>query len=379
MMRIAFLSTVYGYPFGGADILWSHAADIALGRGDAVLVGVTPAVAAHARVQSMIRQGARHFPTGVPTIPRSQRDRIKRRMEYAAGETASLVSALRIFRPDRVIFSCGGTYDLVREGRVLGFLQDQRIPYFVIANWQTEAPFLSPVDLQRAGAAFCGARRIFFVSRRNLEITRRHLALPLRHASLIQVPIRPPPSGGVPWPAGDTPTFAVVARLEHVKGLDLLLPALAQFPGASQSWRLNIHGEGPGHDALQLLASQLGLSRHVRFHGFVPDLAGIWRENQCLVSASRDEGLPTAMIEALLYGRPVIATRVGAAEEWIEEGVTGFICDPGSVESLADAIRRAWCAKSAWSGMGSAARQRASARHVPDDAGRLLAPEFVVY
>ena len=379
MIRTAFLSTVYGYPLSGADSLWARAAEIALARGDSVFIGVTPQVASHPRVRQMIQAGARFFSTATPTIPRDAVDRVRRKIDLVAGSSDSLVSALRKFRPDRVIFSCGGTYDLVREGRVLDCLRALRIPYAVIANWQTESPTLGPVDMKRAQDSFRDAEQLFFVSHRNLAITRRHLEMALPQAALIQCPLRPPPDGGAPWPGGDTPAFAAIARLEPVKGLDLLLSALAQSPGLTVPWRLNLYGEGPDRDSLQQQAHQLGLSERVFFRGFVASLDEIWQDNHCLISASRDEGLPTVMLEALLYGRPVIATRVGAAEEWIDEGETGFICAPHSVGALAQTLATAWLARSRWRDMGRTAHARAVEKYRPDDVLRLLPPAYVVH
>lgn len=377
-MRIAFLSTVYGYPLSGADSLWTGACEMALARGDSVFIGVAAQVAAHSRVQHMIQAGAHFFATATPGIPRDRIDQVHRKIDLVAGSSGSLISGLRKFRPDHVIFSCGGTYDLVREGRTLEYLRAQRVPYSVIANWQTETPHLSPVDMKRARAGFRDAAQLFFVSHRNLAITRRHLRMSLPQAALIQCPLRLPPDGGSPWPSLETPSFAAVARLEPVKGLDLLLPALTRSPGLGVPWRLNVYGEGPDSGDLKRQARQLGLAERVCFRGFVASLDEIWRENHCLISASRDEGLPTVMIEALLYGRPVIATQVGAAEEWIEEGKTGFICAPHSVEALALAIDTAWLARPRWREMGRIAHESAHRKHRPGDVLRLLQPGYAV-
>lgn len=379
MMRVAFVSTVYGYAFSGADSLWVRAAELAVARGDAVLIAATPAVTAHPRLHALIQKGARGFSSQVPDIPNTAIDRVRRKLEYVSAGSESLVSALHEFCPDRVIFSCGGTYDLVREGRVIGFLRAQRIPYRVIANWQTEKPFLSPIDLGRARACFQDADRLYFVSHRNLEITRRHLGLPLRHAELIQVPIRIPRAGGAPWPELSVPAFAAIGRLEPVKAFDILLSALAKSPGTTEAWYLNIYGEGAGQGEIQHQADALGIADRVRFHGFVSNLDEIWKDNHCLISASRDEGLPTVMIEALMYARPVIATRVGAATEWISEDKTGFTCEPGSVDALSKTIDRAWKVRSRWRTMGADAHRRAVAKYLPDDALRLIEPAFAVY
>lgn len=80
-----------------------------------------------------------------------------------------------------------------------------------------------------------------------------------------------------------------------------------------------------------------------------------------------------------MYARPVIATRVGAAREWIAEDETGFTCDPESVDALSNAISRAWKVRSRWRTMGADAHRRAAAKYLPDDALRLIEPVFAVY
>jgi len=77
------------------------------------------------------------------------------------------------------------------------------------------------------------------------------------------------------------------------------------------------------------------------------------------VLPSRGEGLSLAMLEAMMCGRPVIATDVGGCREVLEEGVTGFIAEDASEDALGRALERAWAVRSKWQAMGASAHQKA--------------------
>lgn len=76
--------------------------------------------------------------------------------------------------------------------------------------------------------------------------------------------------------------------------------------------------------------------------------------------------------EAMLHGRPVLATRVGGAEDWIEDGATGWLCPAPTLELLADSLARAWRDRTRWPQMGQAARRAAKARYRPDGHLQLI-------
>ena len=99
------------------------------------------------------------------------------------------------------------------------------------------------------------------------------------------------------------------ARLETVKGVDLLIEAFARLdaPGAI----LVLAGEGGEDGALRSLAARLGVGARVHFLGALSDMAGFYPALDLYVQPSRNEGLPLAPLEALSSGAPVIATRVG--------------------------------------------------------------------
>src|SRR5438874_1177390 len=106
-MRLAFISTVLGYPWGGADTLWTRAAEEAGRRDDALFISVSPLVASHARIAEMTTQGAVLHIRTAPVASVSFKARLLRKLGLVRSPDADLIAALRNFRPNLVVFSHG--------------------------------------------------------------------------------------------------------------------------------------------------------------------------------------------------------------------------------------------------------------------------------
>jgi glycosyltransferase involved in cell wall biosynthesis len=368
-MRIAFVSTILDYPLGGADTLWTHAAGAAARRGDRLLVAVSSTVAQHAAVRAL---NAETFLRAHPVVPVSLADRVVGKLRRLIRPLDPVAGALERFHPDLVVFSLGGTYDLVTAPGWCEWLASFGIPFRLIANYQDENPALDPDQLERARRFFPRADRVYFVSSRNLEVTRRHLALPLANAVVVQNPLRWIPADVSPWPGEEVLSLAAVARLEPVKGVRRLLTAAARQLGAAPGWRLQIYGRGPEEAELRRLAADSGIGSAVVFRGYVRELGAIWAENHMLVSPSVEDGVPMTIPEAMLCARPVLATPVGGAPDWIRNDSNGILCSAASEEALARALGGAWESRARWRAMGEQASRDASARYRPEDYLRLV-------
>jgi colanic acid/amylovoran biosynthesis glycosyltransferase len=153
-----------------------------------------------------------------------------------------------------------------------------------------------------------------------------------------------------------------VGRLAEKKGVDILLQAIAGVPEAT----LVIGGDGPDAPVLGALSERLGLSDRVRFAGRISraQLREELRFASAVVVPSRvaadgdQDTTPLVMSESMSAGVPVIASRLGGLAERIEPGVTGLLAEPGSVESLAEVLRRALADPKTLDGFGRAAQER---------------------
>lgn len=140
------------------------------------------------------------------------------------------------------------------------------------------------------------------------------------------------------------PGYAVVAaRLEPVKGIDLLIEAWRRLRDQGQAFPLRILGEGSMRPALEAQVRQHGLGDLVQFEGFVRDPMSVIAGASLYVAPSRMEGLPGSVIEAMALGVPVVATSVGGNIDVLEAAAPEFLVPPEDPAALAIAIGR-WVA-----------------------------------
>jgi glycosyltransferase involved in cell wall biosynthesis len=369
-MRIAFVSTILEYPWGGADTLWTHAAEAAQQRGDSVFLAISPLTAGSPRIDALRKGGAQLFLRQERYRHRSFPARVIGRLSGDHGDSTGLVRALKEFGPDLVAISCGGTYDLLVEPGLREWLRDSRTAHRLVLNWQSRACTLSESDRDVVRDAFSAAEKLFFVSSANLELTEQHLSTRLNNACVLHNPLRP--AQVLPWPENDVPQLAFVGRLEAVKGLDLLLDAVAELLASGVRLRVNVYGRPEGAESYVRKANTLAISDVIRFSGYESDLTKIWCANEMLISPALDEGVPMTIPEAMLHARPVLATRVGGSTDWIQDGRTGFLCEPESTTQLVETFRRALRVRHEWREMGRRAAEHALYLYRPDDHLRLI-------
>lgn len=129
-----------------------------------------------------------------------------------------------------------------------------------------------------------------------------------------------------------------VGRLEHVKGCDQLIRAVASIEKKNLDFCVVIVGDGPERTLLEALVEELDLRKKVHFCGFRYDPMRVFQSLDLLVLPSRNEGIPLAMLEAMSQGVPVVATRVGGIPEVIQDKVNGLLVEAANPRSLAEAI-----------------------------------------
>jgi glycosyltransferase involved in cell wall biosynthesis len=136
-----------------------------------------------------------------------------------------------------------------------------------------------------------------------------------------------------------------VGRLVERKGVHVLLDALALLP-EEPPIRLEVVGDGPEREALEHRARSLGVAERVRFHGFVRreelerQLAGCDAlVLPAVVDAKGDvEGLGVVLLEAMSFGKPVIASAAGGITDIVRPSENGLLVPPGDAKSLAAAV-----------------------------------------
>ena len=119
-------------------------------------------------------------------------------------------------------------------------------------------------------------------------------------------------------------------------------------------------GEGPPEMTARIHEQARAIVNRVQFLGNLEELAGFFVALDVFIMPSRAEGLGSAALLAMAYGKAIIASRVGGLPEVVEEGRTGWLVTPGSPKELAEAILLAASDRERLRAYGEAGRERAS-------------------
>ena len=141
-------------------------------------------------------------------------------------------------------------------------------------------------------------------------------------------------------------------RFSKEKGVDVLLRAWVRVVSGEKGVRLTLIGEGPLESEMKEIAESLGIRQDVEFTGFVANVGEYFENSDIFVLPSRAEGMSNALLEAMSYGIPCIATCVGANGELLgaggqndliptegfKIGKNGLLVNPEDIIGLAEAI-----------------------------------------
>ncbi len=372
--RIIFVSTMDTDPWGGSEELWSRTALDLVAQGFPVSASVVEWSPLHPRILDLRARGVDVQPRPLWYAKRKN----PWRALTSRGKDAAIDAVERLIAgrpPALVVFNDGSAFPPVR---LLEICVARGVPFVTIGHANSVWGWCTDPIAARYRAATAAALRCYFVSEANRRLAEQQIGGELANAEVVRNPVNIPFDASPPWPPSDGDgelRLACVGRLHPPsKGQDILFEALAQPQWSRRRWRLHLYGEGPMRQGLERLAGKLGLADRVVFAGFAA-VEEIWAANHVLVMPSRFEGLPLAMVEAMLCARPVVATDVAGHAEIIEDGVTGFLADAPTPGSMGMALERFWARRGEAEELGKAGARRIR-QLVPADPVRVFSEKL---
>lgn len=371
--RILFRSTLETEPWAGSEELWSQAAVLLAQEGHQVFASVKLWNTVHHRIQNLMDKGIKVY-----------------QRRYLNKIIAKIREKLLKFRDIDWLFNFQERYLVLSMNLVvvsqawipegldyLEWLIKCRKKYVIIT--QVNADFFWPDDpmAERMYKIFSGAEKVYFVAKANYELFVKQVGYTLENVRILYNPWHPSTSLGiVPWPKAQSLKLACVARLyTPAKGHELILEALAQPQWKDRDIHVSFVGAGEYLNTLKRFAAHLNVLEKVSFVGFANDISLVWKEHHALILASRWEGSPLALIEAMRCGRPAVCTAIGGMPELVEDNLTGFVAAAPRVSFVSEALERLWQNRDRLESMGQLAARRI-AELIPEHPAVTLAREL---
>jgi len=356
-MKIAFISLMREFPWGGSEELWFNTARLALAQGHSVCTLTQRWAVEPSKIAELRQAGAE------TAFYEAARYGLAHRAGIRLGLLPWAADAVPVVRADVCLVSNGSTWDFVKHRGLLSKVLGAGMPYALISQHGFESGHVVEESNREYALRFSSeARRFFFVAERNLRAAERQLGSLLAGAEVVSNPVNLQDRGIKPFPASAALLMACVARLDcDFKGQDILLQVLSRGPWAARCFQLRLYGSGPHQAHLQQLIALYGLDEKVRVEGQVADVDHIWATNHVLVLPSLSEGTPLALVEAMLSGRAAVATDVGDSGQYVLDGRTGYLAATASVNCLAASLEELWNNRHNLAQLGAAAFAHAAA------------------
>jgi glycosyltransferase involved in cell wall biosynthesis len=308
------------------------------------------------------------------------------------GTDAAVVDAIASQRPatrTRLVPAVRDKFDLAAIARHLRALRELR-PDICQINLRTpnSSQYGMLAALSTRGVKVVAVEHLPMPTRSALrrwvkrQLSRRlsaHVAVGLRAARLVEedagLPAESirtiyngvPDSALVPLPRlAQGPVIGSLGRLDHQKGYDVLIEALALLPEASGV----LVGDGPDREQLKQLARARSDADRLVVTGWSSEARRYLGGFDVFVLPSRYEGFPLAIIEAMLAGLPVVATDVGSVSECVQDGETGIVVPPDDRDALVDALRHLLHSVEFRQRLGASGRKRAESSFTAESMAR---------
>ena len=372
-MTIAVISMIRD-AWGGSEELWYEMALEALQQQHKLVHLSYETPQQHVKIRQLIEKGMQEYmrPSYRP-VAGSFLSRLRHRIGFMIRKRTDK-SFQRIFdqQPDVVVYN-GTCFSIGEEQKLMRHVQKSKCRFIIIGHLLDIQTMQSITTRRRAVAAYLRTDKVALLSPRLQELVEGELGFELDNVAIVKNPANIKNANPIAYPNNDKMQFAMVANLVIAhKGQDTVLNILASPKWKDRDFHLNIYGTGPDEMLLKEMTERLGLKEKVTFHGHVSDIRSVWQQNQLLLMPSHMEGVPLALVEAMLCARTAVVTDVGGNRDWMDDGIDGFIATDSSVASFEASLEKAFAKKNEWPQMGMLAHEKAKKMYDPQAGKSLL-------
>jgi glycosyltransferase involved in cell wall biosynthesis len=363
-------------PWGGSEELWAAMAAQALKENIKVVHLSYKYNYVHPKLKSLIDRGLISYtrPSYVVRSNNPVKQFVDKGINFIRKRLNRSFDKILHQKPDVIIYN-GTCYSIAEEKKLLKILKQLPARFYIIGHFNDEKARGGISEPQAAliRYAYQRSQLVMFTSGRSSETAERHLLTTISNKHLIKNPVNITFPKIIPYPPEDVLQFAIVGNLRVIhKGQNIVLDILSKRLWRNKNWHLNIYGAGEDETYLKELTDFYELNLNVTFYGKVENIEAIWEQNHILLMPSLMEGMPLALVEAMLCARTCVVTDVGGHTEWITDEKEGFIAEAATINAFGKAMEKAWEQKDQWKQMGKNAYDKAMRLYDPEPGKTLL-------
>lgn len=308
----------------------------------------------------------------------------RRKLDLLLLDQRSVIDPRLIFQARKIVVEQG--INLIQthgyKSDVIGFFLHLlcRRPWIAFAHGYTYGNWKMRLYNRIDRLVLRHADRVVAVSEAMRELLKRN-GVPEERIALIYNAIDPADAGSATEPAvirkrhglaPDQKVVGVIGRFNPEKGQGIFLKAMRKAAQHCPDVKALLIGDGPDQAELERYCRENGLNNCVVFTGYRENIADYYRILDLLVLPSFTEGLPNAVLEAMSFGIPVLATSVGGVPEIIEKD-NGVLVPPNDPEALAKRMIELLQNESLRKVIGAKGRSTLYPRFAPDHrAGKIV-------
>ncbi len=253
------------------------------------------------------------------------------------------------FKPDLVVINQGGNTGGID---LMEFCISNKIKFITISNAANESKWPTDELNKRLSKALPEALINYYVSKANIRLTEIQIGQKINNSKILMNPFNVDYDNDIIYPeVKDNYNIASVARFEfYAKGQDILFQVLNEKKWRERNLIINLYGKGEHNYSVRKLIDYFKIEK-INLPGHISP-EEIWKNNHALILTSRYEGLPLALIEAMLCKRTGIVTNVSGIPEVMIDNEIGFMAKAPLPEFVDEAMERAWSRRAEWKEIG---------------------------
>lgn len=347
MSKIAFISTNKS-AWGGSEYLWYQTAIRCSVSGHKVVAGV-PRWKSLPGELDLLKQNdiELYFTTDVSSSKKLLNRLMPSGKQFSYNDDG--YKFLTEFSPDLTVINQGGNWGGID---LMDFCKREGLKYVTISQAANEAKWPDDKASLKLCTGLRNAEMNFYVSHANIRLTELQSAGTIKNAKVVFNPYNVSYDSNPEYPeTSNGYRMANVARHEFFpKGQDILFQVLNEKKWRERNLLVSLYGKGEHSGSVKRLKDHFHLD-NVKIEGHISP-EEIWKTNHALILASRYEGLPLALVEAMLCSRVPIVTSVSGNPEVVSDNENGFLAKAATPEFLDEAMERAWQRREDWKEIG---------------------------